>query len=65
MNTANGQVVGYQVHLNSVRLGEVEVFNVEAVVSAAPMPFVLLGNSFLNHFQLTRESGTLTLEKRF
>ena len=65
MNTANGQAVGFQVHLNSVRLGDVEVYNVEAIVSAAPMPYVLLGNSFLNHFQLMRESGTLTLEKRY
>lgn len=65
MSTANGQVVGYQVHLTSVKLGDVEVYNVEAIVSAMPMPFVLLGNSFLNHFQLTRQNDTLTLDKRF
>jgi aspartyl protease family protein len=65
MSTANGQVVGYQVHLDSVRVGDVEVHNVEAIVSAMPMPFVLLGNSYLNHFQLTRQNDTLTLEKRF
>lgn len=65
MGTANGQVVGFQVHLNSVRIGEVEVYNVAAIVSATPMPFVLLGNSFLTHFQLYRENDQLTLEKRY
>jgi len=29
------------------------------------MPFVLLGNSFLTHFQLKRENDSLTLDKRF
>jgi aspartyl protease family protein len=65
MNTANGQVMGYLVHLTSVRLGDVEVYNVQAIVSASSMPFVLLGNSFLTHFQLKRENDQLTLEKRF
>jgi aspartyl protease family protein len=65
MSTANGDVIGYQVHLTSVRLGDVEVYNVQAIVSAAPMPFVLLGNSFLTHFQIKRENDQLTLDKRF
>jgi aspartyl protease family protein len=29
--TANGQAVGYAIQLNSVRLGEVEIYNVEAI----------------------------------
>jgi aspartyl protease family protein len=65
LSTANGQTIGYRVHLTTVRVGEVEVYNVRAIVSAAPMPFVLLGNSFLNHFQLKRENDQLTLDKRF
>jgi len=65
LNTANGAVAGYQVHLDSVRLGDVEVFNVPAIVTATPMPYVLLGNSFLTHFQLKRENDLLTLDKRF
>jgi len=43
----------------------VEVYNVPAIVTANPMPFVLLGNSFLTHFQLKRENDSLTLDKRF
>jgi aspartyl protease family protein len=29
------------------------------------MPFVLLGNSFLNRFQMQKNNDQLTLEKRF
>jgi aspartyl protease family protein len=65
LNTANGAVQGYQIHLNTVRLGGVEVHNVEAIVTANPMPFVLLGNTFLMHFQLKQENDSLTLDRRF
>jgi aspartyl protease family protein len=65
MGTANGVTQGYKLALDSVRVGEVEVFGVEAVVTPQPMPFVLLGNSFLNRFQMKRENEIMTLEKRF
>jgi aspartyl protease family protein len=29
------------------------------------MPFVLLGNSFLNRFQMQKTNDQMTLEKRF
>jgi aspartyl protease family protein len=63
--TANGAVPGYKVHLDTVRLGGVEVYNVEAIVTQTPMPFILLGNTFLTHFQLKQENDSLTLDKRF
>jgi aspartyl protease family protein len=65
MSTANGTVQGYQLYLDTVRLGEVEVYNVQAIVTTVPMPFVLLGNSFLSRFQLKQENDSLTLDKRF
>lgn len=65
MNTANGVSTGWLVQLNSVRLGSVDVYNVDAVVSPAPMPFVLLGNSFLTRFQMTRTNDQLVLDKRY
>jgi aspartyl protease family protein len=64
-NTANGQVVVYRVALASVRVGDVQVYNVEAVVAQLPMPQVLLGNSFLTRFQMKRENDTMTLTKRY
>jgi aspartyl protease family protein len=65
VRTANGDAVGYLVTLNSVRLGDVEVFNVQAVVQPLPMPYVLLGNSYLTRFQMKRENDTMTLQRRF
>ena len=65
MNTANGVAQGYRVRLNSVRVGDVEVFDVEAIVSEQPMPFILLGNSFISRFSMRRDADQMVLEKRF
>lgn len=64
MNTANGVAQGWRIKLDSVRIGDVEVFGVEAVVTPQPMPYVLLGNSFLGEFQMTRNNDQMVLEKR-
>ena len=63
-DTANGRVPVYAVTLNSVRVGDVEVANVEALVLPAAMPQVLLGNSFLTRFSMKRENEVMRLEKR-
>lgn len=65
LRTANGDAVGWRLSLTSVRIGEVEIYNVDAVVQPADMPFILLGNSFLTRFQMKRENDTLVLERRF
>lgn len=65
MNTANGQIAAFSVQLASVKLGEVTLYDVPAVVLPAAMPYVLLGNSFLSRFQLRRDNSTLVLEKRY
>ena len=65
MNTANGQAMGYLLTLNSVRIGDVEVQNVDAIVSQQAMPYVLLGNSFLTRFSMRRDSDQMVLERRF
>jgi aspartyl protease family protein len=48
-----------------VRLGSVDVYNVEALVTPAPMPYVLLGNSYLTRFQMTRTNDQMVLERRY
>jgi aspartyl protease family protein len=63
-NTANGQMPVYLVSLDSVRVGDVQVYNVDALVSQMPMDQVLLGNSFLTRFQMRRENDTMMLSKR-
>ena len=65
LSTANGHINGWGVRLGSVRLNDVEVFDVEAVVTPNSLPFVLLGNSFLTRFQMTRTNEQMVLEKRF
>ena len=63
-STANGRIPVSAVMLSSVRVGDVEVPNVEAIVLPTQMPHVLLGNSFLTRFQMKRENDTMRLEKR-
>ena len=63
--TANGAVPAFQIQLASVRIGEVEVRNVDAIVIPGQMSHVLLGNSFLTRFQMRRDNEILTLDLRY
>ena len=65
MNTANGEAIGWRVKLSSVRVGDVELYDIDAVVGAESMPYVLLGNSFLSRFQMKRDNDQMVLERRF
>lgn len=65
MNTANGVAQGYRLRLDSVRVGDVEVRDIDAIVSQQPMPFVLLGNSFIGRFSMRRDAEQMVLERRF
>lgn len=62
--TANGAVTVRRLTLNRVTLGDVTVYNVDAIVVPQSMPMVLLGNSFLSHFQMHSDSSTLVLDKK-
>jgi aspartyl protease family protein len=62
--TANGPVPSNLVMLNVVRVGDVDIYNVEALVVPGQMSHILLGNSYLTRFQMKRENDTLTLSKR-
>ena len=65
MTTANGETMGWRVRLASVRVGDVEIFDVEGVVTQQAMPFLLLGNSFLSRFDMRRDNNVMVLNKRF
>jgi aspartyl protease family protein len=63
--TANGPVRVWRVVLNSVRVGDVVVNQVNASVQENNLPFALLGMSFLNRMEMKRDGSTMTLKKRF
>ena len=62
--TANGVVPVRTVTLPKVTIGNVTVYNVEALVVPQSMPVVLLGNSFLSHFQMHSDASSLVLDKK-
>lgn len=64
IGTGNGNVQAHHVVLQSVRAGDIEVRNVDAVIVPQDMPYVLLGNSFLNAFQMTRTNDEMVLERK-
>lgn len=63
--TANGTVNMWQVKLSIVRIGDVEVRDVDASVVPANMPYILLGNSFLSRFSMRKEADVMVLERRY
>jgi len=63
--TANGIINVYRVTLDSVKLGDITLNNVDALVHETEMPFLLLGMSFLNRVEMKREGTDLTLTKRY
>ena len=64
MNTANGTAQGWRMRLESVRVGDVELRSVDAIVTAEAMPYVLLGNSFLREFHMNRSGDEMVLQRR-
>jgi len=64
-HTANGLVRVYRVKVDVVKVGDIALNNVDALVHEADMPFVLLGMSFLNRVEMRREGTDLTLTKRY
>ena len=63
--TANGPVGVYRVNLTTVRLGDIELQAVDAVVIEQGLDIALLGMSFLNRVEMKRDGATMTLIRRF
>ena len=64
MNTANGAAPGWLFKINTLRVGDVVAYEVDTVVTPAAMPAILLGNSFLNRFNMRRDGDQMMLIKR-
>ena len=63
--TANGRVPAYQVRLDAVRVGDIELSQVDSLVQENGLNVGLLGMSFLNRTQLRRDGDEMVLTKRF
>ena len=62
--TVNGLVDAWRVSLDSVRIGDVTVRDVDAlVVDNDSLPVVLLGMNFLGHFDMHRQGDSLVLRR--
>ncbi|MEX8514855.1 MAG: TIGR02281 family clan AA aspartic protease [Leptothrix ochracea] len=62
--TANGQAPAWRLSLSSLRVRDVELHQIDAIVVEHDMPVVLLGNSFLSRFAMQREGSQMVLIKR-
>ena len=66
MHTANGVTPTYAVKLDTVKIGDIELNNVDAVViQNDAMGITLLGMSFLNRMEMQRDGQSMTLTKRY
>ena len=66
METAAGVARAYLVKLDTVRVGDITVNSVDAVVMDSEGPSVaLLGMSFLNRMDIRREGEIMTLTQRY
>ncbi|MDD5241993.1 MAG: TIGR02281 family clan AA aspartic protease [Sulfuricella sp.] len=65
VSTANGVAPAYRVTLNTVKLGNITLNQVEGLVQESSMPFVLLGMSFLKRLEMKRDGSSMTLVKKY
>jgi len=62
--TANGVANVFRVHIERMRIGEVELRNLEAIVHESGLPIILLGSNFLDQFSMRRERQEMILTPR-
>lgn len=66
VSTASGYTRAYRVKLDSVKVGAIELLNVDAmVIDGGHPPEVLLGMSFLGQLEMINTDETLILKKKY
>jgi len=65
MQTANGPATAYVIMLDRIKVGDIELHNVEGMVVEAGLSVALLGMTFLNRVEMRREGHTMTLTRLF
>ena len=65
VRTASGVAPVYRINLDSVKVGNIELTAVEAIVIEQGLDIALLGMSFLNRVEMKRDGQNMTLIRRF
>jgi len=66
VRTANGSATGYLVKLDTIGVGSVMLYGIDAIViEGSGLATPLLGMSFLNRMNMKREGDIMTLTSRF
>ncbi|MFZ6772759.1 retropepsin-like aspartic protease family protein [Undibacterium sp. SXout7W] len=63
--TANGIVASYLTKLDTVKIGDLELHQIEAAIQETGLTQPLLGMSVLNRLEMRREGDQMTLTKRY
>ena len=63
--TASGPSMVWRVKIDSVRVGDMTLRNVDGAVHNVDLPVVLLGMSFLNRMEMSRNGEQLMLRQRY
>jgi len=62
--TASQKVIGYLVKLSKIKIGEILLRDINAIVIDGEQPqTILLGMSFLENTRMTKRGGVMTIEK--
>ncbi|MGL1834642.1 retropepsin-like aspartic protease family protein [Rhodocyclaceae bacterium SMB388] len=65
VQTASGPTDVWLVRLDTVKVGDITLHGVDALVFENDLPFALLGMSFLNRTDMQQQGNRLVLRKRF
>jgi aspartyl protease family protein len=64
IKTANGNTVAYRTHLDSVALGDIELYDLNAtILTNITGREILLGMNFLKHFEIVQKGSSLTIRQ--
>jgi len=65
IQTASGNAIAYRVKFDQVKVGGIELTNVDGVVLEQGLDIALLGMSFLNRVEMQRDGQSMVLIRRY
>jgi aspartyl protease family protein len=65
VQTANGVAAAYRVRVDTITVGDITLYQVDAIVLETGLDSALLGMSFLSRTDMKRDGANLVLTKRF